>query len=658
MTLGHDILRPVGWSRPIAVHFEPGLTRLVGLSLIVETDEESERLFQSLSAYLQVKRVEESRSEIEELRELISRHLQGQERAFHTQCVAFAEPGLAARVLPEIFGQQDKDGLIPLDQLTPIGPGVFQVGDLAVFAHPYFRRSLSRLNSLNAPFLEQVQSLADDAVPTRIALDTDMVGLASTYREYVELEYWWGPKFDDNLASIPVGVTHHEANEYDCLFHGIQGTQFMWQSRHGQHLFEVEELRCVPPWAEAAVQYGCRYVHSIVQEATGEIIHLDGAIRMYSKDQMVERLNVDIAHAGRHTQYTKLWRIEGVKSIPIWKRVISDYFRDNRLIGQYFGAPAEEKNALYTDRDQNAGADSVLLGELAPYSMAQGTGVRVALSYHPQPEDSSVERRIVSLDTLSSEGEHITIVELDGIEVRKALERLGSSLFVPEDVMFLACKDFYVNLPLILHSEASLPESLHNTLDAIRMLVGAWKRAGHDRVASYSVAFPVQDKEVRLSVLGHVADLEEWLSNPLSNPPMSQDKIRDWAEEVSAFLNESFPEAHDKPSLFKTLMPSGILLIDRKPIEGAQIQHYWSDEQRALKYELAIPKSEAALMKALEMREFSPAFAFLVLESRCSNCGLAYLDCGCSKLLDDGVGHEITKARIAFPFWTDRPVWQ
>jgi hypothetical protein len=279
--------------------------------------------------------VEECKPEIEKLRSTLSPYLQGQEIAFRAECVAFVEPGLTSRVFSDVLVVQDKDGLIPLNHLTPIGPGVFQVDSLVLFAHLFFRRSLSRLNSLNAPFLERIQSFAGDQVDIRIAVDPDMVGLASTYRERGELEYWWGPKFDDNLASIPTGVTHHEAREYERLFHGISGTQFWWQSRRGEHILEVEELRDIPSVSANSAQYGCRYAHSIVQETTGQIVHFDGAVRMYSEGQMIERLMVDIAHSGRHTQYTKLWRVDGVIAIPVWKRLLSDYFRDNHLIGEY-----------------------------------------------------------------------------------------------------------------------------------------------------------------------------------------------------------------------------------------------------------------------------------------------------------------------------------
>lgn len=77
---------------------------------------------------------------------------------------------------------------MPVGELTPVQPGVFRVGEYAVFAHPFFRRSLSRLNTLNTHFLGRLYNLPVDGSDVRVALDPDMLGLASTYNETVELE--------------------------------------------------------------------------------------------------------------------------------------------------------------------------------------------------------------------------------------------------------------------------------------------------------------------------------------------------------------------------------------------------------------------------------------------------------------------------------------
>jgi hypothetical protein len=69
-------------------------------------------------------------------------------------------------------------------------------------------------------------------------------------------------------------------------------------------------------------------------------------------------------------------------------------------------------------------------------------------------------------------------------------------------------------------------------------------------------------------------------------------------------------------------------------------------------------KSKDDLIRRLETGEISPALAMLVTASECSACGASYLQCGCSKLLDEEVAQRITEVRDAFMYWTDRPIGQ
>ncbi|MBX3050636.1 MAG: hypothetical protein KF753_04120 [Caldilineaceae bacterium] len=654
MLFGHDSLRPIGWTYPIAVHFEPGLTRLAGLGMLIENDEDAEHFSRQMRNLFN-SAAEGYKAEIDYLMELLQQHLNGKEKLlFSKECLVLVEYGLCVRTFPDLFSSKDDDGLIQLNELTPIGPGVFKIDEFAVFAHSFFRRSLSKVNSLNSPFLKRLQDIKNDLISVKIALDPDMIGLASTYQEYEELQYWWGPKFDDNLASIPAGVTHYEADEAGRVFSGISSTQFWWQSRDDMHIFEAEELRDTPSIAIDEGKFGCRYVHSIVQESSKNVTHFDGAVRVYQTEKMIERLNVDIAHSGRHTEYTKLWRIDGMIPIPLWKELLCDYFRDNRLVGEYLGAVEDESSDSYLpDRVKPVS----LVSRYVPYSMRQGDGIRIALSYHFF-EDFTVERKVVPLDkaSASSGTDNLDIVDSWVVELKKLLNRLGCVLVIPDDIYLISHKDFYVNLPLIVHNKNGLPENLHKTLEGIESLITGFRIKGFDQVVAYTIGFPVEGKELRVSVLGHIEDLGEWLSNPLSTPPVeTQDEIYDWAEKVSAHLQAQYPVVYDNPPIFETLMHSGVLLAQRKQVDNKfNIEYEMTD--KGLMYKFRIPDDEMHLKSAIEKGYLTPALAYLKLESKCIKCGRPYRVCDCSKLLDIGVAEEVTEVRVAFPFWTDRPL--
>ncbi len=647
LLISHDFQRAIGWQYPFAIHFEPGLTRLSGLGLMVDNKEESKQLSDALVSHVAGIAAHRDK-EIAELRALLRDQLTGSEKILCAkESLALIDSGLCTRVFPEVFQHVDKDGLVPLKRLDPIGPGVFRIGKLIVFAHHFFRRSLSRMNTLNSPFLERLQSITDDNVSVRIAIDSDAVGLASAYTGYRELEYWWGPKFSDNLSDIPLGVSHHEANETDRVFHGISGSQFWWQSRDGKHIFEAEELRNIPASIGEDARYGCRYVHSIVDEESSRIDHLDGAIRAYPEEKMIERLELPISQAGRHTDYTKLWRLDGIVPLSLWKSLLSDYFRDNRLVGEYFGATEECEYTFSSEPETQ-------IQKMVPYSMRLGDGVRVALSFHDYKNDAQAERSVVCLDSFTLQTGVVKFVESWILELEKALSRMGESLSISDEIQFLTCKDFYINFPLILHKKDSEPGNVLKTIEAFRLLIPTLRARGYDQVASYTVAFAIEDKEARVSVLGHINDLEAWLSEPLAVPPVSREEIFAWSEKVAEFLRLKYPEANNRPALAETLMPSGVILIRRQSL-AENIDVRYEETDRGLMYRLQIPDDEPALRECVGKGEIVPAAAFLKVESRCSKCQKSYRSCSCSKMLDTGVAEEIIDAHFIRPFWTDRP---
>jgi hypothetical protein len=651
MLMAHDMLRTIGWSYPRTVHFAPGLSRLTGVGVLVETQEESDQLSKAINSHT-VQMAAPYEKEIERLKQLLAPYVLGNEKILPgKECLALVEDGLCERAFPRLFETADKDGLVPLNQLTPIGPGVYVIGELAIFAHYFFRRSLARTNTLNSPFLGLLQNAKLDGSTAKIALDRDAVGLAETYREYQEHAYWWGPKFSDALTDIQRGVTHHEAHEHERIFHGISGTQFWWQSRDNQHIFEAEELRDIPVHINSETRYGCRYVHSIVDETTSSIFHLDGAVRRYSEEGMIARLETDIARAGRHTEYLKLWRIDGSIPINLWKSLVSDYFRDNRLVGEYLGAEPEDNEILPEPEPE----EGDVVQKYVPHSMQQGDGLRIALSFHPYDNPSPEERFFVPLDVLSNGEELHSYVEAWCVELVKAISRAGGTIEMPKKTLLVSYKDSYINFPLVMHGKEDTQAHLRATVEGIRLLTTAFHNRGHDLVMSYSIGFPIQDKEARISVLGHVADLVDWLSTSLCVPPTDAMALEEWGESVADYLKRTYRENTQTPPLFETLMSTGILLIKRQRLEE-KLEAKYEQAERGVGIAFIPPTDEPALIEALEREVILPAMAFVKIASRCTKCGANYTVCGCSKMMDMGVAEEITELRLLPPFWTDRAV--
>lgn len=362
VNLSHDLCRPVGWSEPRGVYLARDMARQLGLVYLPETENERQQisqLRQGFTVWFQAREIEPFADGIEAK---VADHATPAMRLWHREAAAAFEPGLASAMYPELFApggaHVDKDGLVDLAYLTTrtrqVQLGVFHEPerDILLFAHRYFRRSLSLRNSLNAYVLQSIMDAAGlEGVVARLRLDPDLIGHPESARATMELEYWHGPKYDDDIAVIPAGVAEHKSSDSDRHYSRIDKTQIWWkvpETRSAPGLlrqirtFEIEELIEEESPGLADGMYGCRYAHAEYDLAGGVLSHFDGAIRAYTSQAYFERIERRIDRAGKHADYTKLFRLDGALPVSMWKRVLTDWYRGNRLIPEYLGAPEDD----------------------------------------------------------------------------------------------------------------------------------------------------------------------------------------------------------------------------------------------------------------------------------------------------------------------------
>jgi len=366
LNLSHDRCRPCGWSRATGVHLARDYARQIGVLLQPTTDDEAKAIQLVRDAF-------DARAEADRVRpyaEALAARVPGKaEPCGLLEAAALRRTGLAADLYPAFFdpkgGLVDKDGLVNygalLAQTRRVQAGVFHDPDrdLVIFAHPFFRRSLSRMNALNGYVLDTFHRIATDNrdLTARLRLDPDVVGHPGSVRPFVELEYWRGPRFSDDLAAIPDGVAEHKATPAERRHAAVDKTQIWWKVPEGRRdegrglyevrTFEVEELVENPSHGLGENRFGCRYAHAEYDLERGHISHFDGAVRAYAADAYLARLDVAIDRAGKQADYTKLFRVDGPLAITDWKRLLSDHYRGNHLIPEYLGAPAD----VATDED-------------------------------------------------------------------------------------------------------------------------------------------------------------------------------------------------------------------------------------------------------------------------------------------------------------------
>ncbi|MGI6658998.1 MAG: hypothetical protein ACOX4N_06305 [Dethiobacteraceae bacterium] len=101
------------------------------------------------------------------MKALLGDKLTDKSRPALISCVAYEDENILFKVFPEIKEEMNK-GLIDLNLMTPVYPGIFKKDKYLIFAHRYFRRNCSMLNSLNQEFLQRLQCLQDSGLKYKL----------------------------------------------------------------------------------------------------------------------------------------------------------------------------------------------------------------------------------------------------------------------------------------------------------------------------------------------------------------------------------------------------------------------------------------------------------------------------------------------------------
>lgn len=616
--VGHDHHRLIGWVIPLSVHLQPQLVRLTARIQMPETAEEEnavKRAFIASTSRQIAKTLEPARSE---LQTKLQGFLSGEVEEAAPGCAAFVQDGLARKIFADVFEKADKDGLVSIRTLKPISAGVFEIDGLLLFAHPFLRRSLSRFNTLNEPFLSRLQGLVrQDNLDVRVALDPDMVGLAKTHHEQREAQYWFGPRFTDDISTIPLGVTRHAASDEDRFFATVSRTEFWWYEQGGARTFECEELQDIPSYGVGGGKFGCRFIHSITSSDQKAFQHADGAIRAYDEAAMIRRLDVDLKAAGRQTEYTKLWRVDGTIPVATWKGLVSDYYRDNTLIGEYLGGKDKTLDEHREAAKQEPSPASI--SDYVPSQMTAEDGVNLSVSYHPKFPESKSGRLVMSFDTLSNDSARHHYIESDTLEVVKLLKRAGHGVEMEDGLVRVLFEDRVLNLPLFAHTGCDSVKAANETLSAVASLFCRMFELNVEKLVSVSIGVNYEEHAVFYSFAGRVGKLAEWLSEPEALLPKSIADVPHWCGRVSAGISQRVQTQGVRDNLWQTLKATGILKFDRKILHPSKIETQLEENGARIRAE--IPKED---LHIFQTQKLALGRVAVIQKSKCDQCGESY----------------------------------
>lgn len=628
----HDRTKAIGKIEMNSIVVVPNCAYLTNYFYIPENAEEEKEIKKFYEDYFQEELINKNKEQFDNLIDKLKTFISGKYEKFNTNGPMIYNNDIVKRMFPELTELCDKDGLIPASTFKCALPGIFDYKGYALYVSSLFRRNFSYCNSLNTPFLKRLFELDSSKLDIKVAIDFNLIGALDEQKRELEYQYWWGPKFTENLNEIPDGVCKHVNDKYDCLLSPYKETEFGWYNQDNKHTFECEEIIDDPNYGENGELFACRFVHSMV-DSNNIPVHLDGAVRIYDIDKFCLRTSKPIDQFGRDAIYKKLWRVDNGLTISEWKSLISDFYRDNMLIGEYFGGKDEKIESKTRE-------DIVSLGDFIPCNLEDDDGVMCCMSFQNTVDmKEEIDIEVLPFETANG----VMIVESLTPTISKLLAK-GKKVF-SSNVQHINCGDMVFNLPIYKCKNIDianyvlncLKEYSLNNVEQIQSLI------------SFGISYPVEGKSVVFSFAGTQMSFNKLFKSKKFKPfESTYEKVGIWYNDLYELISEIF---HPKRTLkVGPFVEKGVLRIKRKEVPKSIIEKITSDKDGIYLSTVM----EKKYIDFIEKNGIKISSLIIEEETECSKCGLNYFDCQCIRTKKNNITLTVKKARFINTLWTNR----
>ena len=635
--LSHDIHRFIGWTKISGLYVSHELSYVIGHTFLPESNAELEEFDKLRISFLKSKMLE--RINVFQgsfSRELNSQNLNCDNGTFFCNgIVMYGYQGVVENAFPWLKDKKDKDGLILLKDLFETfdykGQGVFscKTSDFAILLHPFFRKSFSRYNNFNFGFLDELIQLYPTNQTIKVRIDDNFIGYSPSYIKNMEFEYWFGPKYDDDISKIQKDVTCYKSSQEEKIYNQVDKTEFVWQNKDGKYQFEMEEVMDSDAPTLDSEQFACRYLHSIYDSNIGVFEHFDGAIRQYDLDSICERIDKPINQVGHNSKYTKLFRLDGKIQLSVWKSLITNYLKNNYDVYRYFGMDVPKIQKPTTERLQKT------IETYVPYILKKGDGVKLYISYRDKC-DSPLAFSFCTTDSMATLEGKIETVEFETINVAKLIRRMGGYIDYPK-CEFCICEDNYNNIPQIYHGGDDVSKNVNISANAIRFLMKKQAEAGKNCFYSFSLAWNMENRLVSVSFMGHVNDINEWMQS-FQDIPVERNGFRKWLASQVDYIHSHGTDANS-PLYSSHIKHDGILFFQRRCINNDVVikNIQYDSNKTGLLLDLIIDKDNSELLDLIKNNVLSYTHTGIVKHSVCEKSNSDYLNSPWISSIDETV---------------------
>jgi hypothetical protein len=166
----------------------------------------------------------------------------------------------------------------------------------------------------------------------RVRLDPFLLGPTTTLKHVAYKMWWYGRELDWNRIGKLTEEEHGRWLPDVLSSRDIQFTDFVWSPRQGEVHFICEEL----PTVEAVNVRGSRYLHAIYDLSVDTLNHLDGAVRLYKEQDLLNRYDQHVRKVGKIGERVKIFQINSAIPRDLFNGLASTYFVWNQDVIRYF----------------------------------------------------------------------------------------------------------------------------------------------------------------------------------------------------------------------------------------------------------------------------------------------------------------------------------
>lgn len=257
---------------------------------------------------------------------------------------------IVKKLNPELFF--DKDNLIDFNLIRQKSDfslshsGYLFGNDFTLLASPLYRRHYHEKSNWDLSFLGRFWSYQNSQSSCYLALDVDRIRLPTDKSIYGEKDYWYGPKFNKNIATLKDDVTKFVVPNYlsslqkNFIFHNNHAIEIKWDTKGDIKTFQLMAFQDESIKVDGK-GYPAKYLHAEFSISQKKFTHFDGAIQFFDEQSYYHVRDDYFRHEKKAKgqvkgKYIKLFKINDSLDAEVWEEMVGLYCSNNPLIQEYF----------------------------------------------------------------------------------------------------------------------------------------------------------------------------------------------------------------------------------------------------------------------------------------------------------------------------------